>query len=159
MNMIGGRFLLMVLLAAASFSSAEAQQAKTEITDPEAIKSEIIRLQDEEDRALLRGDAETLDRLWADQLLYPNDNGEVLTKAQRLAEARSKTHNFSVFRHDDLRVRVYNGNTAVVTGYSTTLKKYKGQASRGPRRFSAVWVLLDGRWQMVAHQRTDMSRQ
>jgi hypothetical protein len=159
MNMNAGRFLLMVFLAAASFSSAEAQQAKTENTDPEAIKSEIIRLQDEEDRALLRGDAETLDRLWADQLLYPNDNGEVLTKTQRLAEARSKTHNFSVFRHDDLRVRVYNGNTAVVTGYSTTLKKYKGQASRGPRRFSAVWVLLDGRWQMVAHQRTDMSRQ
>jgi hypothetical protein len=157
--MNAGRFLLMVFLAAASFSSAEAQQAKTENTDPEAIKSEIIRLQDEEDRALLRGDAETLDRLWADQLLYPNDNGEVLTKTQRLAEARSKTHNFSVFRHDDLRVRVYNGNTAVVTGYSTTLKKYKGQASRGPRRFSAVWVLLDGRWQMVAHQRTDMSRQ
>jgi hypothetical protein len=159
MKMVVWRFLLMVLVAAALISSAEAQQATTENTDPEAIKNEIIRLQDEEDRALLRGDVETLDRLWADKLLYPNDSGEVLTKAQRLAEARSKTHNFSVFRHDDIRVRVFNGNTAVVTGYSTTLKKYKGQASRGPRRFSAVWVLLDGRWQMVAHQRTDMSRQ
>jgi len=154
-----GRFFPVLLLAVTVSSFAEAQQAKTENTDPEAIKNEIIRLQDEEDRALLRGDVDTLDRLWADQLLYPNDNGEVLTKAQRLAEARSKTHNFSVFRHDDIRVRVYNENTAVVTGYSTTLKKYKGQASRGPRRFSAVWVRLDGRWQMVAHQRTDMSRQ
>jgi|SRR5580704_3450570 hypothetical protein len=157
--MFVGRFFPVLLLAVTVSSFAEAQQAKTENTDPEAIKNEIIRLQDEEDRALLRGDVDTLDRLWADQLLYPNDNGEVLTKAQRLAEARSKTHNFSVFRHDDIRVRVYNENTAVVTGYSTTLKKYKGQASRGPRRFSAVWVRLDGRWQMVAHQRTDMSRQ
>jgi hypothetical protein len=157
--MFVGRFFSVLLLAVTVSSFAEAQQAKTENTDPEAIKNEIIRLQDEEDRALLRGDVDTLDRLWADQLLYPNDNGEVLTKAQRLAEARSKTHNFSVFRHDDIRVRVYNENTAVVTGYSTTLKKYKGQASRGPRRFSAVWVRLDGRWQMVAHQRTDMSRQ
>jgi hypothetical protein len=153
------RYLLIPLLAGALTSSAVAQQAKTDDTEVQAIKNEIIRLQDEEDRALLRKDIETLDRLWADDLLYPNDNGEVLTKAQRLAEARAQTHNFSVFRHDDIRVRVYNGNTAVVTGYSTTLKKYKGKVSRGPRRFSAVWVRFDGRWQMVAHQRTDMSRQ
>jgi hypothetical protein len=154
------RYLLIPLLVAALSSSCSvAQQAKADDTEVQAIKNEIIRLQDEEDRALLRKDIETLDRLWADALLYPNDNGEVLTKAQRLAEARSQTHNFSVFRHDDIRVRVYNGNTAVVTGYSTTLKKYKGKVSRGPRRFSAVWIRLDGRWQMVAHQRTDMSRQ
>jgi hypothetical protein len=153
------RFLLIPLLAGIWIASGFAQQADTAKTDPEAVKNEIIKLQDEEDRALLRGDVDTLDRLWADQLLYPNDNGEVLTKTQRLAEARSRTHNFSVFRHDDIRVRVYNGNVAVVSGHSTTLKKYKGQVSRGPRRFSAVWIKLDGRWQMVAHQRTDMSRQ
>jgi hypothetical protein len=158
-EVILGRLAVLIVLAGVFGSSAAAQQADTEKADPEAIKNEIIRLQDEEDRALLRGDIDTLDRLWADQLLYPNDNGEVLTKTQRLAEARSRTHNFSVFRHDDLRVRIYNGNTAVVTGYSTTLKKYKGQVSRGPRRFSAVWMRLDGRWQMVAHQRTDASRQ
>jgi len=127
--------------------------------DTLSIKEQIIRLQNEEDRALLRGDVEALDRFWADDLLYPNDNGEVLTKAQRLAEVRAQTHNFSIFRHDDIRVRVYNGTTAVVTGYSTTLKKYKGHVSRGPRRFSAVWIKRDGRWQMVAHQRTDASRQ
>jgi ketosteroid isomerase-like protein len=127
--------------------------------DTLGIKEQIIRLQNEEDRALLRGDFEALDRFWADDLLYPNDNGEVLTKTQRLAEVRAQTHNFSIFRHDDIRVHVYNGTTAVVTGYSTTLKKYKGHVSRGPRRFSAVWIKRDGRWQMVAHQRTDASRQ
>jgi hypothetical protein len=127
--------------------------------DTLSIKEQIIRLQNEEDRALLRGDVEALDRFWADDLLYPNDNGDVLTKTQRLAEVRAQTHNFSIFRHDDIRVRVYNGTTAVVTGYSTTLKKYKGHVSRGPRRFSAVWIKRDGRWQMVAHQRTDASRQ
>ena len=127
--------------------------------DEESVQEHIIRLQDEEDRALLRGDVEALDRFWADELLYPNDNGEVLTKAQRLAEVRAQTHNFSVFRHDDIRVRIYSGNTAVISGYSTTLKKYKGRVSRGPRRFSAVWVKRNGRWQMVAHQRTDTSRQ
>jgi hypothetical protein len=127
--------------------------------DTLSIKEQIIRLQNEEDRALLRGDVEALDRFWADELLYPNDNGEVLTKTQRLAEVRAQTHNFSIFRHDDIRVRVYNGTTAVVTGYSTTLKKYKGHVSRGPRRFSAVWLKRDGRWQMIAHQRTDASRQ
>jgi hypothetical protein len=153
------RLTLLTLVAGISISSAVAQQTNNEGTDPETIKNEIIRLQDEEDRALLRGDVDTLNRLWADQLLYPNDNGDILTKAQRLAEARSKTHNFSVFRHDDIRVQIYNGNTAVITGYSTTLKKYQGQVSRGPRRFSAVWIRLDGRWQMIAHQRTDLSRQ
>lgn len=127
--------------------------------DTLSIKEQIIRLQNEEDRALLRGDVEALDRFWADDLLYPNDNGDVLTKTQRLAEVRAQTHNFSIFRHDDIRVRVYNGTTAVVTGYSTTLKKYQGHVSRGPRRFSAVWIKRDGRWQMVAHQRTDASRQ
>jgi hypothetical protein len=153
------RFVSLISLAGVLICCATAQQARNDSAGSETIKKEIIKLQDEEDRALLRGDVEALDRLWADDLLYPNDNGEVLTKTQRLAEVRSQIHNFSVFRHDDIRVCVYNENTAVVSGYSTTLKKYKGQVSRGPRRFSAVWVKLDGRWQMVAHQRTDRSRQ
>lgn len=153
------RLFLVPVLATALLGSAKGQGVRAPLNSEESVKVEIMRLQDEEDRALLRGDVPLLDRLWADSLLYPNDNGEVLTKSQRLAEVRSQVHSFALFRHEDVRVHLYNGNTAVVTGYSTTLKKYKGVVSRGPRRFSAVWIKMDDHWQMVAHQRTDMSRQ
>jgi hypothetical protein len=153
------QILLLVFLAAAVVAPTKAQARTEGKTDVDKIKSEIIKLQDEEDRALLRSDAVALNRLWDDGILFPFDDGEVLTKSQRIAQATSKVHNFDVFRHDDIRVRVFNGNTAVITVFSATEKKLKGAKSGGPRVASAAWVKVDGQWRMVEHQVTDMSKQ
>lgn len=127
-------------------------------SDVEELKQIMLKLQDEEDQALLRADVDALNRLWADDILFPNDNGTVLTKVQRLDEARTHVHNFDLFKHDDIYVRVYNGDTGLVIVYSATLKKYGGKVSGGPRRASAVWFKqADGRWQMIEHEVTDMS--
>jgi ketosteroid isomerase-like protein len=154
------RFLLLPLLVVGLVGPVKTQEIATKQSDPEDLKQVLLKLQDEEDRALLRADVDTLNRLWAEDILFPNDNGAVLTKAQRLNEARTHIHNFDVFKHDDIRVQVYNGNTGIVIVYSATLKKYGGKVSGGPRRASAVWVKrADGQWQMVEHQVTDMSGQ
>jgi ketosteroid isomerase-like protein len=150
------KFLLLPLLIVGLAGSLKTQETANK-TD---LKQVLLKLQDEEDRALLRVDVDALNRLWADDILFPNDNGQLLTKAQRLDEARTRIHNFDVFRHDDIHVEVYNGNTGVVIVYSATSKKYGGKVSGGPRRASIVWFKrADGQWQMVEHQVTDMSGQ
>lgn len=151
------KFPLVLILVIVMNISAKTQEASTKASLEEQ-KQMMLKLQDEEDRALLRVDLDALSRLWADDILFPNGNGTVLTKAQRLEEARTKVHNFDVFRHDDIDVRIYNGNTGVVIVYSATSKKYEGKVSGGPRRASIVWFKQpNGQWQMVEHEVTDMS--
>jgi len=47
-----------------------------------------------------------------------------------------------------VRIRRY-GDTAVVTGTSVQAAVSDGQPWEGRFRFTRVWVLRDGRWQMV----------
>jgi ketosteroid isomerase-like protein len=55
-------------------------------------------------------------------------------------------------------VRVY-GNTAVETGRSTMVGQDRGKAVPGENRFTRVWVMTDGRWQLVANHYSLMTTQ
>jgi ketosteroid isomerase-like protein len=152
------KLTLSLLLIIGLIAPANSQKVPAPHSDSEELKQVMLKLQDEEDRALLRVDLDALNRLWADDILFPNDNGIVLTKAERLREAQTHAHNFDVFKHDDIYVRVYNGNTGLVIVYSATLLKYNGTISGGPRRASATWFKQpNGQWQMIEHEITDMS--
>ena len=47
-------------------------------------------------------------------------------------------------------MRVY-GNTAVETGRSTMVGRDRGKAVPRDNRFTRVWVMTGGRWQLVAN--------
>jgi ketosteroid isomerase-like protein len=55
-------------------------------------------------------------------------------------------------------VRVY-GNTAVETGRSTMVGQDRGKAVPRENRFTRVWVMTDGRWQLVANHYSLMTTQ
>jgi hypothetical protein len=108
--------------------------------------------------ALLENDKDTLDAMISDQVVWVAERfgkGENLTKAQVLAHFGSKK-DVRVDEHtrDHVRLSAF-GSTVVMTGNSTSVMKYKGQVSRGPRLFAIVWVKVDGRWQLVVHSIMD----
>jgi len=146
------RILLVPLLVVASLGSAKGQG--TADNEPNAkVREEILKVEEEEKEASLKGDTDTLDRLFANDIAYTNQNGELVPKGQFLAEYRSGAQKIHTFKHDDVRLRSY-GDTVVVTGRSTSAFRYKGKEYAGAKRFTNVWVKQGGQWRLVVHHVT-----
>jgi ketosteroid isomerase-like protein len=141
--------ITIVLLSFASGQSAtqqESQNTKSEQEVREAIEKYRT--------ALLQRDIPSLEKIWADDYVFVNASGEVLTKAQRLANAKSGATTLdSIKEEENITVRVYQ-NSAVATSRVTIKGKYSGQPTGGEYRSMHVWVKgLEG-WQLVANQLT-----
>ena len=119
-------------------------------TPPENAKEEVLKADEVRNEALQKGDVATLDRIYSDDLVYTNASGALLTKAQHLAELKSRGLNFHSFKHDDVQVTMH-GDAGFVTGISRSVVEYRGSVSTGSRRFLNIFVKKDGRWQLVGH--------
>ena len=122
---------------------------------PENMTDEILKVDDERNQALQKGDIATLDRIYSDDVIYANASGALLTKAQHLAELKGRTLNFRSFKHEDVQVTVH-GDTGALTGISKSVVEYQGAVSSSHRRFLNVFFKKDGRWQCVAHFETNI---
>jgi ketosteroid isomerase-like protein len=123
---------------------------------PENATDEILKVDDERNQALQKGDVATLDRIYSDDVVYANASGALLTKAQHLAELKARTLNFRSFVHENVQVAVH-GDTAVLTGISKSVVEYQGSVSSSNRRFLNVFNKRDGHWLVVAHFETNIS--
>ena len=116
-------------------------------------KDEVLKAEDARNEALPKGDVAALERIYADDLVYTNARGELLTKTQHLADIKARTLGFRSFAHSDVQVSVH-GNMGVVTGISTSAVEYEGKVSTNPRRFVNVYVKDGGRWLCAVHMET-----
>ena len=140
------------LMMVVFFGIAHAQQDPASESAKQT-EQEILRLEVEEGKAIMSKDSATLNRLYADGLAWLG-RGQLLTKAQVVADFASGTLRNNSMVHTDLHVNVY-GDTAVLTGHSTSELVFHGKVLGGPKRFTDVWVKTDGRWQLVAHSVID----
>lgn len=97
----------------------------------------------------LKPDVEGLDKLLVDDWLLTHSDGRVQTKAEYLAELKTRTRANQAIRNEDVRTRIY-AETGVVTGTSVQSGVTNGQPFSGRFRFTRVWVRRDGAWRMVA---------
>ena len=123
---------------------------------PESATDEILKVDEERNQALQKGDVATLDRIYSDDVVYANASGALLTKAQHLAELKGRTLNFRSFVHENVQVAVH-GDTGVLTGISKSVVEYQGSVSSSNRRFLNVFNKRDGHWLVVAHFETNIS--
>jgi ketosteroid isomerase-like protein len=121
------------------------------------LKDEILKVDEERNQALQKGDVAFLSSLYSDDLVFTNARGEVLTKAQHLAELKSRKLAFQSFKHSDVQVRVH-GNTGILTGLSTSAVVNNGTVSSSPRRFLNLYVKEDGRWRCAGHFETPVAQ-
>jgi ketosteroid isomerase-like protein len=143
------RFLILLALSIVSLVSLATYVLKT-AADSNA-KDEILKISDEREQALAKGDIAALDRIDADDQVYTNWRGVTLTKAEHLADLKARNLTFQTsFKHNDVQV-VIHGNTGIVTGLSKTAVVYKGSAPAGARKFVNVFVKEKGRWLCVVH--------
>ena len=116
-------------------------------------RKEILRLEDRWREAQHQNDKTTYDQLLSADLTFIGTSGSFRDKTSFIASRndswipRSETYTYS-----EMTVRFY-GNAAVVTGREATTGA--GVAFQG--RFTHVWAKREGKWQLVAIQRTDIA--
>ena len=100
--------------------------------------------------AYLRGDADKIANFLTDNYTLTNSKGEISTAADDIEDAKSGRVHYDVFENYDMKVRIYDDHTAVVTGKT----KVKGNAQGKPIdiivQFTDTFVKQSGRWRLAA---------
>jgi hypothetical protein len=118
---------------------------------------ELSRLETVWNDAYIGGDAETLDQLWADDLIVTMSDMSVLTKTKAIGLLRSAHMKFPRYETSDIRVRVY-GDAAVVTGRLQRTRSVSGQNVDDDWRFTKVYIRRAGKWLVVAWHASTSAR-
>ena len=90
-------------------------------------KREVWEALENYETAFMKRDVAALEKIWADDSIFVNASGEVLTKEQHLANIKSgATELDTMVEEDGMTVRVYQ-NSAVTTTPVTIKGQYSGQ--------------------------------
>ena len=106
-------------------------------------------------KAQTTGDLQALDGLLAEDLVYTHSSAQVDSKATYVGSMKSGALKYQTIEPREMKVRVY-GDTAVITAAAHITAISNGQPVDNQLRYTDVWVLRDGRWQMVSWQSTRM---
>ena len=150
----------LMLSATATLTFGQAAAPTTsQASEAEQAEREVKQMIKEYRQALLKRDVAALERIWADDYTFINASGELLSKADRLANLRSGATALGAIKSEDEPVvRVY-GDAAVAISRVTIAGRYSGRETSGVFRSMHVWAKRQGRWQLVANQQTRITGQ
>ena len=141
--------LVVISLAVSVRSSAQ--------TTHDADVQELDRLETVWNEAHEHGDADSLEKLWAEDMEIAVPKMPVLTKADALKFARSGRMKFLSYRTSDIRVRVYE-DSAVVTGRLQRTRSMNGQEISDDWRFTKAYVRQAGQWRVVSFHASEAAQ-
>jgi len=132
-------FLLLATLAA----TISAHQERS------APASKTLALENKWNEAYKQGDVATMNSLLADDFIITVEDGTTFSKPGYIAHSADSENRVLVSDMSDLKVRMH-GNVAVVTGAYHEKGTSKGKAYEFYDRLTDVWMMIDGRWQVIA---------
>jgi ketosteroid isomerase-like protein len=97
----------------------------------------------------VRGDAATLDQLFADDLVVAVPGMRAMSKADSLGVMAAGRMKFDRYESSDTAIRIYD-NAAIVTGRIQRTRTVDGRESKDDWLFTKVYVRRAGRWQVVS---------
>jgi uncharacterized protein (TIGR02246 family) len=116
--------------------------------------SQILDLEQRLAQAWVKGDRGFIEGLLAPDWSVTDPSGRILTRQQVIEETFSSAdRRIDSMTVDEVNVRLF-GNVAVATGRTQATGSYQGQKASVALRFTDVFHLRDGRWQVVASQGT-----
>ncbi|MBV9492745.1 MAG: nuclear transport factor 2 family protein [Acidobacteria bacterium] len=129
-------FLLALLVAGSAFADAT---------------QNVLALERAACAAYERNDAAAIEKLVDERYTLTDSKGVITTRADDVKAARDRDVEYTEFRNYDMKVRLYNGDTAIVTGRTVV----KGTTRDGSKvnvevQFTDTVVRIDGRWRLVA---------
>lgn len=125
------------------------------LTSPQAAVSkeafdlkELYRLEAVWNVAHVKGDADTLDGLWANDLSVTIAAMPAMKKADALAMVRSNTMPFTRYDTSELNVKPFT-DSALVTGRLHRERTMNGRNVTDEWRFTKVYVMSQGQWRVI----------
>jgi len=115
----------------------------------EQIKAEVLKAGEAQSFSMKGKDPKSLNEGMADNWAYSNERGETYDKAKWIAERFDNTNKalkFPFGQHVDVQWHIFGDSTMVETGRSNSTLVYKGKVSHGPRRETAVFAKVNGKW-------------
>ena len=142
---------IIAALVVSTVSSAIAQQQQSTRARNATSTGTAVQQQDQKRiHAQITADTLALRLIYADEFVGIGPTGVVRNKAEVIADFTSHALTYQSITTAEVRVRVY-GNTAVETGRSTMVGQDRDKAVPRDNRFTRVWVMTAGRWQLVAN--------
>jgi hypothetical protein len=117
----------------------------------------IKKVTDQVYAAMLKADANSLDKLLADDYTGIRNGGILFTKAQEIENLKSGALKYAMFDMQDLKIRIY-GKTAITTALVPTKGTINGSPFNNTNRTTRVWVKQQGKWKCVSYQTTRVSQ-
>ena len=149
------QFLMAVLLAISMCFTAHSQTQNKNSGEMSKAEQEIMALNRAWADAITKGDAATLNRLFADDLIVTAGNGTIRNKAEEIKDAAGSPDPDFVwvnpFTTEDVRVKIYK-DAAVVAGLAKWSFKYKGKQNNQERRYTHTYVKQKGQWRIASQQ-------
>jgi ketosteroid isomerase-like protein len=121
------------------------------------MQEELLKLENEFAQAVTNNDADAVDGFLADDWIIVDPDGGIIDKARFLGVIKSGALSHEMMESGNLRVRLY-GNTAVLTGLTTTKGKFMGQDFTSCERATDIFVKQNDRWQCVFTQLTRFTK-
>jgi ketosteroid isomerase-like protein len=128
---------------------AVAWQATRAALDEEQAKVDLLALENTWNAAHVRGDADALDRLWAEDLVVSVPRMPSMTKVDALSIWRSGRMRFDRYETSDVHVALH-GESAVVTGRLVRSRIRDGKAVTDDYRFTKTYMRTATGWKVVA---------
>lgn len=111
----------------------------------------VVELEERLARAMRSSDVRVLDELLADDLLFTNHQGLVVSKQEDLDVHRSGLLKLDSLDASDRHIRLL-GHVAIVSVRVQLAGRHAGTPFEGGFRFTRVWALVGARWRIVAAQ-------
>jgi ketosteroid isomerase-like protein len=118
----------------------------------------IMKMEQEMMDGVIKGDMSAYDKYAADNAVFTDPGGMLVTKAQTMAMFKAGDLKIESSKIDGMKVQMF-GDTAIVTYTTTDKGAYKGRDISGQYRWTDVFVKTGGKWKMVAGQGTPIMQQ
>lgn len=119
------------------------------------IEQTLLNLDDLRRGALLSGDEATINRLFADQLLYVHSSAIVDTKASYLRAMRTGELAYQSIELRDRQVQVA-GDYAILTGIAHMNIVMNGMPRSSNIRYTTTWRKQENTWKMIVFASTPL---
>ncbi len=127
--------------------------AATTIADKGSPESNVKRLEQEWEGAVMKHDVSFLETRVADDYIGCSGRGKKMSKAAIIKEFKSDTDKYSSAKNTGVSVRAFGENVAVSTGTAKEVGKDKdGKAFNRTFAWTDTWMLRNGKWQCIGGQ-------
>jgi ketosteroid isomerase-like protein len=117
------------------------------------VQEELLTFEEKFSQAVAANDAAAIGRFIADDWVIVDADGSVIDRPRFISVIESGALTHESMESTDVEVRVH-GDTAVVTGITTSKGQFMGQGFTTRERATDVLARLNGRWLCVFSQLT-----